>query len=146
MVVLSSQRLTTIGHHRGTGNRLKEAGTGQNADHSLLVSPDPQPRGCTNETTPCGESPEATRPESARHTARHRGHARARRDRRGCEPLRASPHAGTLLERRPGTFTRPNVRGHARAGDFPAMFLESGSGDAPQNMNGKSCFPHVICV
>ena len=46
----------------------------------------------------------------------------------------------------PGTFTRPNVRRHTRAGDFPAMFLESGSGDAPQNMNGKSCFPHVICV
>ena len=61
------------------------------------------------------------------HARAYRGHARAREDthahartrsrtetprileRRGCEPSRASPRAGTLFAHRPGTFTQPNL-------------------------------------
>ena len=57
--------------------------------------------------------------------------------------------AGTLFAHRPGTFTQPNLSnssGITRAGDFPAMFLEFGSGDVSQNMSGKSRFRHAIRV
>ena len=55
-----------LGHIEGTGNRYG-VGTG----HHDLVIPDPN-LACTNEATPYGESPEATRPDTRGHTARLR--------------------------------------------------------------------------
>ena len=55
-----------LGHIEGTGNRCG-VGTG----HQDLVIPDLN-LGCTNEATPYGESPEATRPDTRGHTARLR--------------------------------------------------------------------------
>ena len=58
---------------------MMEAGTGQTADHSVLVTLDPQPS-VQNEDTPYGEIPEATRPESEEATRpESERHARAPR-------------------------------------------------------------------
>ena len=88
---------------------------------------------CTNEETPRGESPEATRPDSRGQTARVR------------TPHGETPRTRTRTRTRSRTempATRPRRRGHEHTGDFPAMFLDLGAGDVPRNMNGKSCFPH----
>ena len=96
--------------------------------------PRPQPA-CTNEATPYGESPEATRPDTGGHTARHRNAGQDQHSIASLVPTDARQITDTLAQphaRAPRALAHTKGKGHTALTENTRLLFEPGSVRTPR--------------